>query len=870
VHVRPVGTGDAEALAGFLAGMSAESRYLRFFSGGVDTKRVARRIVEDEGAFALVAEMGRGRAGAECRVVGIGELAELGDGRAEVAFTIADDLHGQGLGTVLLAHLAQHARAHGIERLVAHVMRANTRMANVFRGSGFAFAVRSSSDELVFEAPATLSPEGLVRFEERMRIATAASVSQVLRPASVGIVGPVDIPGSMASRVVAGVLAGGYTGRVRVLDVGEDVGEPVDLLVVAVAAEDALTVAARAAESGCGALLVLSRGFAEVGPDGAARQARLVDICRSAGMRLVGPNCLGVASTDPAVRLNATQGIVMPPAGNVALLTQSGALAISLLERASQLGLGLSSFVAVGNKADLSGNDLLQFWEEDERTGVVLLYLESFGNPRNFARIARRVSGVKPIVAVKSGRSAAGARATASHTGSLLAASDVTVDALFRQSGVVRADTLGELLDVGALLSRQPVPRGARVAVVTDAGGPGVLAADALVAAGLTLPTPPADVVEALRAVLPPEASLANPIDVLPTAAPQDYARTVKVLAASDFVDAVVAIAVHVDAAEAVGNAGGSLPVVVVQMAGERRPRSGGPPVYRFPEDAARALARAVEYGRWRARAQVEPPALEDVRHEEAVELLRGAVRATPAPRTAPDPADPSTGRWLTPSETARLLTCWGLPYVAGRHCATPEEARIAADEIAGQVAVKAVAPGLVRKSEAGGVVLGCAGGPAAEAAARDIADRLDVSGFLVQPMVEGGVEMLVGVTLDPLFGPVVACGPGGDRAELERDVAVRLTPVTSLEASEMVRSLRTFPLLDGWKGALPADVPALEDIVVRTAAMVDAHPEIAELDLDPVTVLPRGAAVLHARVRVTAPEPEPLWPAIGAAPPRL
>ncbi|HWT94191.1 MAG TPA: GNAT family N-acetyltransferase, partial [Solirubrobacteraceae bacterium] len=479
VHVRPVGTGDAEALAGFLAGMSAESRYLRFFSGGVDTKRVARRIVEDEGAFALVAEMGRGRAGAECRVVGIGELAELGDGRAEVAFTIADDLHGQGLGTVLLAHLAQHARAHGIERLVAHVMRANTRMANVFRGSGFAFAVRSSSDELVFEAPATLSPEGLVRFEERMRIATAASVSQVLRPASVGIVGPVDIPGSMASRVVAGVLAGGYTGRVRVLDVGEDVGEPVDLLVVAVAAEDALTVAARAAESGCGALLVLSRGFAEVGPDGAARQARLVDICRSAGMRLVGPNCLGVASTDPAVRLNATQGIVMPPAGNVALLTQSGALAISLLERASQLGLGLSSFVAVGNKADLSGNDLLQFWEEDERTGVVLLYLESFGNPRNFARIARRVSGVKPIVAVKSGRSAAGARATASHTGSLLAASDVTVDALFRQSGVVRADTLGELLDVGALLSRQPVPRGARVAVVTDAGGPGVLAADA-------------------------------------------------------------------------------------------------------------------------------------------------------------------------------------------------------------------------------------------------------------------------------------------------------------------------------------------------------------------------------------------------------
>jgi acyl-CoA synthetase (NDP forming) len=291
-------------------------------------------------------------------------------------------------------------------------------------------------------------------------------------------------------------------------------------------------------------------------------------------------------------------------------------------------------------------------------------------------------------------------------------------------------------------------------------------------------------------------------------------------------------------------------------MAGERRPVRGGPPVYRFPEDAARALGRAVEYGRWREQPRGEVPALEDVRREEAATLLAEAAASGP--------------RWLDPSETAELLALWGLPVVPVRRVQTPEEVGAVADVMAGPVAVKAVVPGLTGKSGFGGVALGLSGAREAADAAAAMATRLDgLEGFVVQPMISGGVEMLVGVTHDPLFGPVVACGAGGERAEIERDLAVRLTPVTSIEAAEMIRSLRTFPLLDGWKGTPKRDVAALEDLVVRVAALADTHPEVLDLDLDPVAVLPRGAAILDARVRVAAPEPEALWPAIGASPPR-
>jgi acyl-CoA synthetase (NDP forming) len=375
------------------------------------------------------------------------------------------------------------------------------------------------------------------------------------------------------------------------------------------------------------------------------------------------------------------------------------------------------------------------------------------------------------------------------------------------------------------------------------------------------VPETPDEVRRELAAILPAEAALGNPVDVLPTAVPEDYVRVVRAIARAGFADAVIAVCTHTDAVDALAASYEGMPALLVQLAGARRAPEGGPPVYRFPEEAARALFRTVEYGRWRSEPRGELPSFGDVRREEAAALLARCA--------GPEPA------WLDPADTAELLSCWGLPLVEGRRASDADGVASCANVIGGPVAVKAIAPGLVRKSEVGGVALGVHGGVAAREAAEQITSALSEAGapapqgFLVQPMIEGGVEMLVGVTHDPLFGPLAACGPGGARAELERDVAVRLTPVTSIEAAAMVRELRTFPLLDGWKGAPPADVAALEDVVLRTAALADAHPEVVELDLDPVAVLPRGASILHARVRVAAAEPEALWPAIGASPPR-
>jgi acetate---CoA ligase (ADP-forming) len=514
-----------------------------------------------------------------------------------------------------------------------------------------------------------------------------------------------------------------------------------------------------------------------------------------------------------------------------------------VVDYATKLGLGLSSLVSVGNKADISSNDLLDYWEDDPDTAVVLLYLESFGNPRRFSRIARRVGRRKPIVAVKSGRSAAGARASSSPAGALLAASDVTVDALFRQAGVVRTDTLAELFDVARLLASQPHPRGRRVGIVTNAGGPGSLCADACEAAGL-------EVAE------------------LSVAPAERYRRAVEALLASGEVDAAIVVFVPPPLGEpaevagairaAVDAAGQTIPVLAVFMSAAGSPpelRAGGSaiPSYAFPEDAARALGRAAEYGSWRERPEGQVPDLPDARRDEAAALLAAALAEGTTGESQP--------RWLPPDEVASLLDCYGLPLAEWRLAGTPEEAGAAAAELGGPVALKAVAPRLLHKTEARGVLLGLSGAEQVQAAAREMAAAVAAAGhtverFLVQRMVGEGVELLVGVVNDASFGPVVACGAGGTAVELLKDVAVRITPLTDRDAAEMVRSLATFPLLDGYRGAPKADVAALEELLLRVSALVEAHPEVAELDCNPVKVLPQGAVVVDARVRVEAPTP--------------
>jgi acyl-CoA synthetase (NDP forming) len=579
-------------------------------------------------------------------------------------------------------------------------------------------------------------------------------------------------------------------------------------------------------------------------------------------MRLIGPNCLGIVNTDPQVSLDATFGPVVPLPGRVGFLSQSGALGLAIIDYANALGLGLSSFVSVGNKADISSNDLLSYWEQDNRTDLVLLYLESFGNPRKFARIARRVARTKPVLAVKSGRSAAGARATSSHTGALLAASDVTVDALFQQAGVIRTDSLGELFAVASLLANQPVPAGRRVGIVTNAGGPGIMCADACEAGGLEVVQLSPRLQASLAEGLPAEAAVANPVDMLASAPPEHYRRTVELVAASGEVDAVIVIfipplptdtAAVVQAVRDAAAAAGSVPVLKVVMSSADLPLEDGDgprlPHYQFPEDAARALVRAVEYGTWRQRPEGQAPELPDVRPDEAAALLATAL------------ADGSGSRWLAPEEVARLLACYGLPVAEWRLAGSPEEAGAAAAELGGPVALKAVAPRLVHKTEAHAVRLHLTGADQVRAAAAEMAEAVaaegyPVEGFLVQRMVGEGVELLVGVVNDASFGPVIACGAGGTAVELLKDVAVRITPLTGVDAAEMVRSLATYPLLEGYRGAPKADVTALEDLLLRVSALVEAHPTIAELDLNPVRALADGVMVVDARVRVEAVSP--------------
>jgi acyl-CoA synthetase (NDP forming) len=640
---------------------------------------------------------------------------------------------------------------------------------------------------------------------------------------------------------------------------------PVDLAVLALPAPSVVKAARECAAKGVRAIVVISAGFAETGPEGAERQAELLTVCRQAGMRLIGPNCLGIVNTDPEVRLDATFGPNVPLPGRVGFLSQSGALGLAIIDYANALGLGLSSFVSVGNKADISANDLLSFWEQDDRTDLVLLYLESFGNPRKFARIARRVARAKPVLAVKSGRSAAGARASSSHTGALLAASDVTVDALFHQAGVIRTDTLAELFDVASLLANQPIPAGRRVGIVTNAGGPGIMCADVCEAGGLQVVQLSPRLQASLAEGLPAEASVANPVDMLASAPPEHYRRTVELVAASGEVDAVIAIFIpplRTDPAavvQAVGEAAATaraVPVLSVVMSAHELPAHPNPdgrrlPHYQFPEDAGRALVRAVEYATWRQRPEGQVPELPDAHHDEAAALLSAAL------------ADGSGSRWLAPDEVARLLACYGVPVAEWHLAGSPEQAGAAAAELGGPVALKAVAPRLVHKTEAHAVRLQLTGADQVRTAAAEMAEAVAaqgyaVEGFVVQRMVGEGVELLVGVVHDASFGPVIACGAGGTAVELLKDVAVRITPLTDRDAAEIVRSLQTFPLLDGYRGAPKADVAALQDLLLRVSALVDAHPTIAELDLNPVRALADGVMVVDAKVRVEAVSPPP------------
>jgi acetyl coenzyme A synthetase (ADP forming)-like protein len=705
--------------------------------------------------------------------------------------------------------------------------------------------------------------------EEREWLADIAAVEGFLRPHTVAVVGASRRRGTIGGELFHNLLSFGFTGSVLPINPSTSSVQgvlaypsidaapgPIDLAVIVVPAEAVLGVVEQCERKGIKHLVIISAGFGEAGPEGVRRQEALMNRCRAAGIRVIGPNCMGIVNTEADVRLSATFAPTPPEPGRLAFMSQSGALGLAIMDYASRIGLGLSSFVSVGNKADISGNDLIRYWARDERVDVILLYLESFGNPRKFSRIARRVARAKPIVAVKSGRSPAGARAAGSHTGALIAASDTTVDALFRHAGVVRTDTLEEMFDVASLLAHQPVPKGRRVAIVTNAGGPGILCADACAAEGLEIAPLADDTRRALRALLPPAASVENPVDMIASAPADHFRETLRIVGKDGAVDAIIAIYVPplVTGAEEVARAildgGRSLdrekPLLTVFMQARGLPEGlSAPdiriPSYAFPESAAIALARAARYGEWLSRPDVEPVRPDGLRRAEAESVIARALARGDA--------------WLDPEDVWRVLTAYGFPLVEQRVCVTAEEVSGAARKLGGVLALKAQSAGVLHKTEAGAVELRV---PAAEAGsvARRMEARLRAAGrtpvsFTLQRMANPGLEMIVGAVHDPQFGPVLACGAGGTLVELLKDVSLRIAPVAEPEAREMLGELKTYPALTGYRGAPPRDVASLVDVIVRAGWLVDELPQIQELDLNPVVVHEEGATVVDARIRI-------------------
>jgi acetyl coenzyme A synthetase (ADP forming)-like protein len=855
---------DVPPVRRFFESLSVESQYERFLGLPLlDDERIRRLIAETSDSCVLLACCGS-------RIVGLAGFYRnpLVPERAEVAFAIADALQGRGMGTRLLERLAEHARERHIAAFEANVKSDNRRMLDVFAESGLAITknIESGVTHLVLSlAPSTAFDEKAAR---RGRVAATASMRPFFEPRSVAVIGASRHRGKIGSEILHNLIATGFTGTLsavhpsateieghRAYPSVSAVPGDVDLAIIAVPAAAVLTSVDDCIAKGVRGICVISAGFAETGPEGAEREAELLTKVRDAGCRLIGPNCMGLLNTDEGIRLNATFSPVYPPTGQVAMSTQSGALGLAILDYARLLNIGISSFVSVGNKADVSGNDLIQYWADDPHTSVILLYLESFGNPKKFTELARHVSRTKPIVAVKSGRSTAGAKAASSHTGAL-AASDTVVDALFRQAGVIRTNTLEELFDVAAMLSHQPLPAGARVAIVTNAGGPGILAADACEGHGLELASVSDGTRAELRSFLPGSATVNNPIDMLASASAEHYGRAVDSVLRDPSVDSVIVIFIPplvtevepVAAAirDAAGHSAGK-PVLAVMMRSEGAPQSlRSVPCYAFPEPAAIALARATAYGQWRRKPESAPPEFVDIHAGQVRRPIEAALQRG--------------GGWLTTEEVSLLLTAVGIDHAPTVRAAAPQDAVRLAEDVGFPVALKALGPTLLHKTERGAVILNLADANAVGAAAADLASRLgdELTGFAVQRMVTGGVEMLVGSVNDPLFGPVIVCGAGGVLAELLADSTTRLHPVTAMDATEMVDDLKCARLLRGYRGQAALDENALKDAILRVSALLSICPEIQELDLNPLKVLDNGACVVDARVRIERERHQP------------
>jgi acetyl coenzyme A synthetase (ADP forming)-like protein len=877
--VRVATSNDEKALADFFATLSEQSKRQRFFSATVPQSKLVESFCDASDPRVRMSLIVTRLTEQGVRIIATANYVARDETTAEIALAVSDRFQRQGIATLLLERLALAAVANGFRRFWAVTMAENRAILDVFRDSGFEYVSRYDSGYVEIDLSVVPSAMSVARAELRDRVVTTASILPIFQPRSVAVIGASRNPESIGARILNALIDYGFRGAIypvnphattlaslAVYPTVAALPEPVDLAVITTPKETVLSVVDHCAARGVRALLIITAGFAEIGAAGQALQRELVEKVRGYGMRMVGPNCLGLINTDPVVRLNASFAPHTPPPGRVAFFSQSGALGLAIISLARERELGLSSFISVGNKADISSNDLLQYWEEDRRSEVILLYLESFGNPRRFARIAARVTQRKPIVVVKAGRTGAGRRAAGSHTAAL-AANDVAADALFHQTGIIRADTLDEMFDLAEALSSQPLPNGRRVALLTNAGGLGILCADACEAAGLNVQPLSEERMTHLRHFLPNTASVGNPVDMIASATAQDFRRATEILLASAEIDALIVLTIHVGLADikaisqaicsgvsdarARGGSGKTVLTCIMDSAQARKPITDGferLPNFAFPENAARVLGKLASYSEWRRQPQGMIPEFDDVAPATARRVCEDALKQRGS-------------SWLSAAEARDVLTAFRLPIRQSDVCCTAEEAARVAKEIGYPVALKLASSEIIHKTEAGGVQLNLANDDAVQQAFAAIRDRLAaekrldaMEGVIVQPMISGGVEVMIGVTQDPLFGPLIGFGLGGVHVEILNDICFRVTPITDRDARDMIRSIRGYRLLQGYRGHAPADVSALEELLLRVSRLVEEIPEIAELDLNPVFALSpgQGCTIVDARIRIT------------------
>lgn len=854
-HIRPIVPDDAGLLVAFYGRVSEESKYFRFFAPypRLSDRDVARFTqVDYAGRLALIVSVAS-------EMIAVGRYEQTSADAAEVAFLVEDRHQGRGLGQLLLEHLAQAAREQGITRFTAEVLPDNRKMMSVFTEAGYhvARAFQDGVVGVVFDIAPTDTSYGVMQAREQRSEAT--SIARLLTPSSVAVIGASRREATIGNALLRHLRGSGFTGSLYAVNTGaddeeiegvpayptiRDVPGTVDLAVVAVHAEDVQDVVLDCAAKGARGLLVVSSGFAEIGPEGRARQRRLVGLARSYGLRVIGPNALGVVNTDPAVRLNASLSPLMPARGRVAFFCQSGALGVSIVSELVGRGIGLTSFVSAGNRADVSGNDLMQYWYSDEATEVVLLYLESVGNPRKFSRVARRLARCKPVVALKSGRSTQGV--PLGHTVRRSSLPQATIDSLFRQSGLIGVDTPGELFDVAQLLAHQPLPGGRNVAIVSNSDALTLLAMDA--AAGHNL-----EIVDSECTTLGSEATAGEFADALDRVLADDEVHSVVVI----FTPPLSTTGEDVARVIAAAARGSSKPVVSTFLASRRVPEPlrvpdetggaarGSIPSYSSPQYAVGALSKVSSYAEWRRHGDSKVPELDGVDSTGAAAFVDRFLARHPG------------GADLEPDERAELLGFYGIGLLAAYPVLSADEAVARAGELGWEVILKATAEQWRMRPDLADIWRHIHDEDDMREAWTEMTETFGVAAdpaearFVVQKMAPPGVPVEISAVEDVSFGPVLQFGLSGVATELLGDRSYRMPPLTTTDAAEMVREVRAAPMLFGYRGSEPADIAAIEDLLHRVSRLTLELEEVVRVELRSVLVGSTGATVLDTSARI-------------------